>query len=277
MGLGTGSTGKPNAKRHKNDSQFVIWEFSTAAFVFDTGVYDFDTVRLEKPGRTPDPRVNSRIICGWLTPARENGGTLTCELGIMADPSSISQEPQLLAWYRQSGDLRTLGELYSPYMDLVYGVCLKYLRDRESAKDAVLAIFEVLVLKLRQHEVIRFKPWLYSLAKNHCLMQLRADRRRPGVFASQDLVELPAEEHPDPEWEPDRRMGNLSRCLESLSPDQQAAIKLFYLEGISYKEIALRTNQDGNKIRSQIQNGKRNLKICLEQQESLNRKKSAHE
>lgn len=78
--------------------------------------------------------------------------------------------------YKKSNDLQVLGELYQRYMELVYGVCLKYLKDSEAAKDCVMQIFEELILKLKKHEVDNFKNWLYQVAKNHCLMHLRTPK-----------------------------------------------------------------------------------------------------
>ena len=87
---------------------------------------------------------------------------------------SRETDEQLLAAYKSTADMALLSELFQRYMELIYGVCLKYLEDREPAKDAVLDIFEELVIKLQKHEVINFKAWIYQLAKNHCLMKLRA-------------------------------------------------------------------------------------------------------
>src|ERR1700759_4133279 len=87
--------------------------------------------------------------------------------------STETTDQELVIRYRQSGDIRILGELYQRYMDLVYAVCLKYLKEPAEAQDAVMGIFEELVIKLRKHDVSYFKGWLYTLAKNHCLMALR--------------------------------------------------------------------------------------------------------
>ncbi len=81
-------------------------------------------------------------------------------------------DEELLAEYKKSLNMNYLGDLYNRYMTLVYGVSLKYLKDEEEAKDAVMQIFEALVEKLLQHEVQYFKSWLYVVAKNHCLMRL---------------------------------------------------------------------------------------------------------
>ena len=91
-------------------------------------------------------------------------------------PATTTDE-QLLYDYKQSGDLKYLGELYARYMQLVYGVCLKYLADAEVARDATMQIFEELVVKASKHSIENFRGWLYTLAKNHCLMKLRSSKK----------------------------------------------------------------------------------------------------
>ncbi len=85
-------------------------------------------------------------------------------------------EAERLAAYRRHGDVALLGALYEPYMELVFGVCFQYLRDEDESKDAVMQIFEKIIIDLKQHEVSNFKSWLHSVARNHCLMKLRATR-----------------------------------------------------------------------------------------------------
>jgi RNA polymerase sigma-70 factor (ECF subfamily) len=89
---------------------------------------------------------------------------------------SALADKELVTLYKQSGDMAVLGELFQRYMDLLYGVCLKYFKDPEAAKDGVMQIFEELVPKLKKHEVENFKGWLHQVAKNYCLMQLRTPR-----------------------------------------------------------------------------------------------------
>ncbi|HEY8688313.1 MAG TPA: sigma-70 family RNA polymerase sigma factor, partial [Chitinophagaceae bacterium] len=93
--------------------------------------------------------------------------------------SSAGSDSELIEQYKATESLDVLGELYQRYMELVYGVCLKYVREPEDAKDCVLNIFEELVSKLKKHDVDNFKGWLYQLAKNHCLMKLRKQKIIP--------------------------------------------------------------------------------------------------
>ncbi len=157
-----------------------------------------------------------------------------------------------------------LGELYQRYMDLVYGVCLKYYKEPEASKDSVMLIFEELVVKLKKHDVDNFRGWLHQLAKNHCLMKLRTPKNLKTVEFRHELVQSEENVHLNGVLEKEENFQKLEYCLGTLSPDQQEAIRLFYLEGKCYNEIVDLTGQEWNQVRSFIQNGRRNLKICME-------------
>lgn len=160
--------------------------------------------------------------------------------------------------------MQVLGELYQRYMDLVYGVCLKYLKDPEASRDCVMHIFEELVLKLKKHEVDNFRGWLHMVAKNHCLMQLRTPRNLKTVEFKTELVQSEENVHLNDVLEKEEELKKLERCIGTLAADQQQAIRLFYLEGKCYNEIVEQTGQEWNQVRSFIQNGRRNLKNCME-------------
>jgi RNA polymerase sigma-70 factor (ECF subfamily) len=153
-------------------------------------------------------------------------------------------------------------------MHLVYGVCLKYLENRDDAKDAVTSIFEKLIIDLPKHDVDNFKSWLYVLTKNFCLMKIRsgksATRKMEAWQAEQEVfVESVDELHPIDEDENEMNHA-LQECIKKLKGEQQQCIILFYYENKSYKEITEKTKIDEKKVKSYIQNGKRNLKICIE-------------
>ena len=181
-------------------------------------------------------------------------------------PHSVGDQ-ELVAAYRQSADLTILAVLYQRYMDLLYGVCLKYLKEPETAKDAVMAIFEELAQKLRKHEVDNFKGWCYTLAKNYCLMQLRSSKKIRTLELSDDPMQTADELHLNGIMEKEEHLDKLSKCLKTLSSEQKTTVELFYLQSKCYKEIETITGLEWNKVRSHIQNGRRNLKICMERQE----------
>jgi len=177
--------------------------------------------------------------------------------------NSLSDK-ELVALYKESGDMAILGELYQRYMELVYGVCLKYYKDPETAKDSVMQIFEELVPKLRKHEVENFKPWLHQVAKNHCLMQLRTPKNMKTVEFKYELVQSEDNVHLNGVLEKEENFKKLEFCLGTLTNEQREAVKLFYLDGKCYNEIVEITGLEWNQVRSFIQNGRRNLKLCME-------------
>ena len=178
-------------------------------------------------------------------------------------------DKELLIQYKSKNDLALLGDLYQRYMDLVYGVCLKYLKDPEKAKDSVMVIFEELVTKLKKHEVENFKSWLYQLAKNHCLMLLRSPKNLRTVEIPHSLMQSEENVHLNGELEKEENFKKLEYCLGTLTDEQRLAVKLFYLDGKCYNDISETTGLEWNKVRSLIQNGRRNLKICMESKVSV--------
>jgi len=166
------------------------------------------------------------------------------------------------------GDPDSLGELYSRYMHLVYGVCLKYLKNREESKDAVMQIFEKLLKDLPAYEIRNFKAWLYVITKNFCLMQLRSrqsSEKKIKLWQNdpENSMESEAFLHPlDDDLLQTNR--SLKECIEKLKKEQRECVNWFYYENKSYREIAQFPDMDENKVKSLLQNAKRNLKICLE-------------
>lgn len=177
--------------------------------------------------------------------------------------SSADSDNDLIEKYKKSGSLNELGELYQRYMELVYGVCLKYLKEPEDAKDCVINIFEELISKLKKHEIDNFKGWLYQLTKNHCLMKLRKQKTIP-VNIDLSVVQLAENIHLDDELEKEENFKQMQYCMGQLIQQQRQVIELFYLQKKCYKEISEITEIEINKVRSFIQNGRRNLKICME-------------
>jgi RNA polymerase sigma factor (sigma-70 family) len=173
-------------------------------------------------------------------------------------------DTDLLQQYRQTVDQAVLGTLYQRYMDLVFGVCLKYLKDREAARDAVMNIYTEMVEKLKKHEVEHFKSWLHTVARNHCLMQLRSPRNLKTRELNTELVQNEENVHLNGELEKEENFRKMEQCLQTLVKEQEESIRLFYLEKKCYREIADITGYDWSQVRSYIQNGRRNLKLCMD-------------
>ena len=188
----------------------------------------------------------------------------------MAFVKNISNSPlpdkELVQLYKDTRDLKVLGDLYQRHMDLLYGVCLKYFKDTELAKDAVLSIFEELISKLQKHDVENFKAWVYQVAKNYCLMQLRKEKKFTKTQVDPDIMQNEEIVHLNGELEKEENFKQLDFCLGQLNKEQRQVLELFYLQNRCYKEIVEQTGIEWNSVRSYIQNGKRNLKICMDQQ-----------
>lgn len=178
----------------------------------------------------------------------------------------------LLRRYLETGDLKLLGELYQSHATMVYYVCNRYLQDTELSKDAVMQIFEELIIKVHKQEIRQFGSWLYVLSRNFCLMQLRSGKKMQHV-SFEDFVEFPIRMHQDDPEEKERTLTELEKCLEKLPQKQKESLDLFFLKEKCYKEIIAFTGYSLNELKSYIQNGKRNLKICMDKNLSNNREK----
>jgi RNA polymerase sigma-70 factor (ECF subfamily) len=189
--------------------------------------------------------------------------------------SGKKTDEELLKEFRNSGDLELLGELYSGYMHLVYGVCLKYFKDRDESMDAVMQIFEKLIIEIPKHNIENFRSWLYAVTRNYCLMQIRSqksnkEKLNEWIIETQIFMENRQDLHPIDNDESDMDK-TLEDCIEKLKNEQKECIRQFYFENRSYNEIAIKLDLDEKKVKSHLQNGKRNLKLCLEEKNERKR------
>ncbi|TRX53713.1 sigma-70 family RNA polymerase sigma factor [Fulvivirga sp. M361] len=180
----------------------------------------------------------------------------------------INEELALIDRYKSTGDMVIAGMLYKKYMHLVYGLCLKYLKHKEDSQDAVMQLFEKVAESLKTHEVSNFKSWLYVVSKNFCLMQLRSKQNKIHT-QTKDIDRVDMENgmmlhHEDETSVLEDDLSKLELCIEQLQNEQKTCVELFYLQKKSYKEIVENTSFELKKVKSHVQNGKRNLKICME-------------
>ena len=174
---------------------------------------------------------------------------------------------QLRERFRKGGDKIYVGELYRRYIHLVLGVCYKYLRDNDEAYDAAMEVFESLYDKLNHHEIKSFKSWLYIVSRNHCLQQLRQQKKMTTVslkeeYFSEIFMENVSFQHHEDEKE--ELLSALPDLLNELTPGQQQCLSYFYFDNQTYEEISLKTDFSVKQVKSHLQNGKRNLKLLLE-------------
>ena len=172
-------------------------------------------------------------------------------------------DDELLKQFLQTANQELLGQLYSRYIPLVYGLCLKYLQQTEDAEDAVNNIYEELTRKIHKYQILNFKTWLYSVAKNYCLQILRKEKNM--IFEDIDVYNMESDgfEHLIDVEDDKEKEEALNYCLTTLPEEQRLCIVHFFFDNFSYADIVEKTGYMLNKVKSYIQNGKRNLKICI--------------
>ena len=190
----------------------------------------------------------------------------------------LASDHELIDRFRSGRDKDALGTLFLRYMELVYGVCLKYMGQPEAAQDAVMDIYDHLNRKLPDHEVANFGAWLYMVSKNHCLQNLRKKSNLLTVSLDDPVMQNGRDLHqedefPDLDHFPDVT-DQLHDCLHSLPDNQSTCIRMFYFEKKSYADISTITLMSLDQVRSNIQNGRRNLKKCIEHKQRLGTEKN---
>ena len=173
-------------------------------------------------------------------------------------------DEELLKRYCDSGDLVYFVEAYKRYMPLMYGVALKYLKRPEDAQDAVMQLFEELIVKVNAGEIQSCKAWLYTCIRNNCLMEIRKKSKNLSISLDDSFMEFCDDFHLTFVNEKENREKSLRECVEGLPERQRVSVKYFFLDELSYKEVEERTGFSSKMVKSFIQNGKRNLKLCLQ-------------
>jgi len=176
-------------------------------------------------------------------------------------------DSELIEEYKSNDDLKIVGALYHRYTHLVAVLCMKYLKNSADSEDAAMEIFEVLIKDLKRHDIQNFKAWLFTVVKNHCFKRLRKEQRdkeQTRVYQKSNISFMENDSILDLEDESDiiqRNIGKLQEGIDSLKAEQKTSVSLFYLKEKSYKEVATLTGYDIKKVKSYVQNGKRNLAI----------------
>jgi RNA polymerase sigma-70 factor (ECF subfamily) len=174
-------------------------------------------------------------------------------------------DEEVIHIFLENNDTEAIGILYKRYSDLTYGLMLKYIHDAEKSADLMMELFEKLPLLLQKHKIQNFKSWWYMTAKNHVLMHLRrlkVQHEKMKYYAENELffMEFASDEH---HQEYEFLIEKMKKALNNLNSEQRKCIELFYLKNLSYKEIENLTGLSFKEIKSHIQNGKRNLKLNL--------------
>lgn len=187
-----------------------------------------------------------------------------------------NSDEELLKQYKQSGNKELFADLFKKHVSVVYGTCLFYLQDKDEAQDATMQLFEKLMLDINNREINNFKGWLSFVVRNHCISLIRKNKS-----ASKNIQSYYEFEYETPSYEEEEKINsisddvlleNMKSCLPKLKENQRICVELFYLKNKSYQDIANETPFSLNEIKSYIQNGKRNLKLLIEEQTRIKNK-----
>lgn len=185
-----------------------------------------------------------------------------------------NSDEELLKHYKQSGNKELFADLFKKHVSVVYGTCLFYLQDKNEAQDATMQLFEKLMVNINNREIENFKGWLSFVVRNYCISLIRKNKSQ-----SKNIKSYYEFEYEAPDYEQEEKINsvnddilleNMNVCLPKLKENQRVCVELFYLKNKSYQDIANETNFSLNEIKSYIQNGKRNLKLLIEEQTRIN-------
>lgn len=183
------------------------------------------------------------------------------------NPQNKKTDAQLVHEYKRTLNNQIIGEFYNRYSHIVFGISLKYIKDTELAQDAMLDVFNNLFEQIVKYKIDDFKSWLLTVTRNHCLKLLKEmSKTAPLEYANTKnlTVDFMETEHEiDLINAKEKQLQLLEVALTKLKPVQQQCVSLFYIENKSYHEIAELTRYDIKKVKSYIQNGKRNLQIIM--------------
>ncbi len=186
-------------------------------------------------------------------------------------------DEELVSQFKREGDKSVFAELFKKHVKVVYGTCLFYLQDKDEAQDATMLLFEKLLIEVKQREINNFKGWLSFVVRNHCISIIRKNKSYQKNIKS--YYEF---EYEEPNLENEEKINSindealiehLNSCLPQLKDKQRICLELFYLKSKSYHDIANETSFTINEIKSYIQNGKRNLKLLIEEKSKINSRK----
>jgi len=175
---------------------------------------------------------------------------------------------ELIDSFKKTKDTQYIGELFTRYTQFVFAVSQKYLKNTEESKDAVMQIFEKLFDLLPTHHIENFKPWLYSVTKNHCLQQLRSQKHTKEIITEPEhfsnfTMENDDSVHLQEKIDFENKLELFEAQLSGLSAEQKICVELFYVKRMCYNDIANTTGYSLKQVKSYIQNGKRNLQLQL--------------
>jgi RNA polymerase sigma-70 factor (ECF subfamily) len=161
-------------------------------------------------------------------------------------------------------DRAAFDSLYRETSSKLFGVCLRVLRDRGEAEEALQEVFVKIWTKADRFAVSDLSPisWLVAIARNHAIDVIRA--RRPGAADIDAALDVSDPSGPEALAVAGSEGERINNCLDELEKDRAAAVRGAYLNGESYAELAARYSVPLNTMRTWLRRSLMKLKECLE-------------
>lgn len=162
-------------------------------------------------------------------------------------------------------DRQSFGRLYEVSSSKLFGICLRILRDRSDAEEALQEIYVKIWQRADRYAAGETNPmsWLAAIARNHAIDVLRA--RRPVATDIDEAYDI-ADPLADPEETAVLRSEGrrIETCMEQLDADRATAVKRAYVEGLSYEELAELYKVPLNTMRTWLRRSLLKLRECMD-------------
>lgn len=181
-------------------------------------------------------------------------------------PPPAFDDPDIALMLRfQKGDERAFEELVRKHTRGVLNLVYRYLGDSSRSEDVAQDVFVKVYRARKKYEPkAKFSTWLYRIAVNHCLNEIRARKSQPaGTAPINDLLEEPAGEHPDSRLNRQELRQAVKAAIDALPENQRMAVILARYEDMSYEEIAETMGMSLEAVKSVLFRAKENLKQSL--------------
>ena len=166
-----------------------------------------------------------------------------------------------------SGEKNALETVYSATSAKLFGICLRILNDRQEAEDVLQEIYLGVWRRAGSFDSSRASPitWLATLARNRAIDRLRSLRRTAGADPVEDALDI-ADAAPGAlaVMESREEAMRLGGCLGELEERTAGVIRAAFFGGLTYSELAERSNVPLGTMKSWIRRGMMKLKECLQ-------------
>ena len=178
--------------------------------------------------------------------------------------NELTPQQRMLKAYCDDNDMDQMGILLKQYNPFIFGLCMKFLKDRHRAEDATGDIILKLLETICKYKIKHFQFWLYKVVRNECFKHSKTNLPHlPEDFLNYYINEFVENGEDSNLYYTEEIFTALTKCIEKLKPDQKRCFVDFYFNEKSYKDIAAKRGFDLKKVKSHLQNGMRNVKICV--------------